>query len=188
MGIAKTYDYVLVLKPATNTVVYDWISQFLLVFAFSVNAYSAIAVHSLDYRLVAGAFAFGIAVAGLYSRIEGKPFRIGLFIAFAAWLFLYHQWLLALLYAVCGILEKQVKFKQEVGIDKNGLAINSFPAKEYLWPEVRNMIIKDGIVTIDLPRNKFIQQELENEIPVALEKEVNDFCRRHLNEQRVTTN
>jgi hypothetical protein len=61
MGISKTYDYVLVLKPATNTVVYDWISQFLLVFAFSVNAYSAIVVRDLDHRLIAGAFAFGIA-------------------------------------------------------------------------------------------------------------------------------
>jgi hypothetical protein len=176
----KIYDYVLVLKPATNSAVFDTVSQLLLFFAFSVNAYAAIVSHSFDHRLLAGAAAIGIAAAWIYSRIERKPFRLGLFIAFAAWIFLHHQWLLALLYSLSGILENYAKRKQEIGLDEQGLVFNGLLQKKYPWSKVQHMILKDGIITIDLPGNRIIQQELEDEVPLKLEQEVNDFCRQHL--------
>ena len=49
------------------------------------------------------------------------------------------------------------------------------------WSEVNNVILKDGLLTIDLRNNKLFQQLILNADDHINEKEFNDFCRQQLN-------
>jgi hypothetical protein len=49
------------------------------------------------------------------------------------------------------------------------------------WSEVNNVILKDGLLTIDLRNNKLFQQLILNSDDDINEKEFNDFCRQQLN-------
>lgn len=49
------------------------------------------------------------------------------------------------------------------------------------WKEVNNVILKDGLLTIDFKDNKLFQQLILNSDADINEKEFNDFCRQQLN-------
>ena len=49
------------------------------------------------------------------------------------------------------------------------------------WSEVSNVILKDGLLTIDLRNNKLFQQLILNSGDDINEKEFNDFCKQQLN-------
>jgi hypothetical protein len=49
------------------------------------------------------------------------------------------------------------------------------------WNEVNNVILKDGLLTIDFKNNKLFQQLILNSDEDINEKEFNDFCRQQLN-------
>ena len=49
------------------------------------------------------------------------------------------------------------------------------------WSEVDNVILKDGLLTIDLRNNKLFQQLILNSDDDINEKEFNDFCLQQLN-------
>ena len=65
---------------------------------------------------------------------------------------------------------------------ENGIDYPSFPRKKIQWPALQNVILKDGLLTIDFVNNKLLQTDIEpqpNEMRVN-EKEFNDFCREQL--------
>lgn len=63
-----------------------------------------------------------------------------------------------------------------VVVAPGGITYPSFPKKTYTWTDFNNVILKDGLLTIDFKDNKLIQQLLEpGPVPVD-EKEFNDFC------------
>ncbi len=49
------------------------------------------------------------------------------------------------------------------------------------WEQLNNLILKDGIVTIDFKNNKLIQQPIDENKTYINEKEFNEFCRQQLN-------
>jgi hypothetical protein len=179
MGL-KTYDYIITLKPTRSYAAFDWISLFLILIALTKIA--LLAVSTADGALRIKAIIFGILILGstVYSWINKGPYRVPLFLAFISCIFILHEYFIAILYAICGILEKQVKFKRELGFDEEGVTINTFPKKRHKWHEINNVLLKDGILTLDLYNNRILQKELEDESTEELEKEFNEFCRAHL--------
>ena len=67
----------------------------------------------------------------------------------------------------------------DVLVNLEGITYPSFPTKEINWPELQNIILKDGILTIDFRNDKLIQQEIE-ENEFIIEKEFNEFCKQQL--------
>lgn len=68
-----------------------------------------------------------------------------------------------------------------VHISADGIKLNIWVKRFLKWEQLNNLVLKDGLVTIDLKNNKLIQQYLdENSMPVN-EKEFNDFCKKQLN-------
>lgn len=63
-----------------------------------------------------------------------------------------------------------------VSINENGINYPSFPKKAFRWNELNNVILKDGLFTIDFKNNKLIQQLAEKRVDTINEKEFNDFC------------
>jgi hypothetical protein len=88
--------------------------------------------------------------------------------------------IIALLYGVLALLERQIKFPEEIGFNKSGITINAIYKKHYEWNFINNIILKDGLLTIDYKNNKIFQKEIEEEVSPVLEEEFNEFCRLQL--------
>jgi hypothetical protein len=68
--------------------------------------------------------------------------------------------------------------KFDVSFSDKHISYPSFPRKEIPWNELNNVIMKDGILTIDFKNNKIIQAETEAN--TVNEKEFNEFCKKRL--------
>jgi hypothetical protein len=77
---------------------------------------------------------------------------------------------------VAGIIEKQVKFSQEIGFSPEEISINTVPRKVIKWNEVSNVLIKDSMITIDQKNNKLMQKEIEGYVTKDIENEFNEFA------------
>jgi hypothetical protein len=85
-----------------------------------------------------------------------------------------------LIYLIASLLEKQAKFPQEIAFGKEEIVFNSFPKKIFLWDELNNVIIKDGIITIDFKSDKLIQKEIQSGSTLRDEQDFNEFCQNRL--------
>jgi hypothetical protein len=70
--------------------------------------------------------------------------------------------------------------KLTVRISREEIDYPSFPRKAISWNELNNVILKDGMITIDFRNNKIIQEYLDETSPVVNEKEFNEFCSKQL--------
>lgn len=68
-----------------------------------------------------------------------------------------------------------------VNISKGNIYYPSLFRKKIGWDSLNNVILKDGLLTIDFKNNKIIQQLIDEEKTKVDEKEFNEFCRRQLN-------
>lgn len=64
-----------------------------------------------------------------------------------------------------------------VTVSPGNIIYPSFPSKKIEWNELANIVLKDGLLTIDFKNNKILQVEISG---VTDEKEFNDFCRTQL--------
>lgn len=65
--------------------------------------------------------------------------------------------------------------KFEVIVSEDKITYPSFPKRRISWNELQNVIMKDGILTIDFKNNKLLQAETEGEDSFN-EKKFNEFC------------
>jgi hypothetical protein len=62
--------------------------------------------------------------------------------------------------------------------DEKGISYPSFPSKTYTWDAVDFVLLKDGILTIELKNNRIFQLTLSAEETARLEEDrFNDFCK-----------
>lgn len=175
------YDFLITLRKQDSGTV-DRVSQIMNVFALLVFGY-----YYYNHPKSGAAylyFGLGIILAWLYAIIKKSSkgeayFRLGLLIAAVGW-FIGPQKniLMGILYALAGLLEKQVKFPEEIGFSTNQVSFNTFPKRVLKWNEISNALIKDGLITIDQKNNKIFQKEIEGYVTIEIEKEFNEFCYR----------
>lgn len=73
------------------------------------------------------------------------------------------------------------KTKTAVFISEDGIVVKRvFNKTKYTWQQLDNLLLKDGLLTIDLLSNKMIQAELANENGPVDERQFNLFCRQYL--------
>jgi hypothetical protein len=92
----------------------------------------------------------------------------------------YLSWL-AFVYVAAAVLEKQVKFPEEIAFDNDEVIINSFPKKRYTWDAFQNIVLKDGLLTLDYKNNTLFQKQIESSVEKELEDAFNLFCQERLN-------
>ncbi len=181
------YDYVITLKKPDYRFV-DQVSQLLYVFAVVAFGYFFYVYQSkgIAYIVVMAAILIVWLIKMKQKRNNDNAFfRLGLLFGAIGWVIGPEQnvWM-ALLYAIAALLEKQVKFPQEIGFTKEEIAFNSFPKKKVDWSELNNVVIKDGLITIDYKDNKLVQKEIDEPVSLGIEIEFNDFCKTRLSEER----
>ena len=181
------YDFLITLKKPDYRNI-DLISKIMNVFALLVFSF-----YFYHYPKSGAAYLYfstGIILTWIYTAIKKRTkgqayYRLSLFIGAVGW-FIGPQrniWM-AILYGLAGLLEKQVKFPQEIGFSEDEVSFNTLPRRVLKWNEISNALIKDGLITIDQKNNKLFQREIEGFVSDDIEKEFNTFCYHCINSKK----
>lgn len=87
---------------------------------------------------------------------------------------------LGLAFILLGLLEKQAKLPLEIGFSDHEIVINSLIRRNLHWKDFSNIILRDGLLTMDFRNNRLLQREIIDDDDDADEDEFNDYCRYHL--------
>ena len=113
-------------------------------------------------------------------RTQEIYFSKALLIAGLVWTKMpYFQWLVAV-FALLAILEYQAKYSPAIGFSSDKVVFYGLLRKKYAWSELDNVILKDGLLTIDFKNNRLLQKEIESGENEASEEEFNQWCRLRL--------
>ena len=100
----------------------------------------------------------------------------------ACWLLLQNYLVALACLVIAGLYQlamQQLKFV----INDNEVQKINFPKKGYDWKMFSNVMIRDGILTLDFLNNKLIQAEIENEASVD-ELQFNEFANGQIHSQK----
>jgi len=116
------------------------------------------------------------------SRKKKVYYSRALLIAALVWMKMpFFQWL-TFVFIILALLEYQVKYALEIGFSDHEIVINSLFKKRYQWSQFDNIVLKDGLLTLDFTNNRVLQREVEDEEDDdADEDEFNEYCRKQLN-------
>lgn len=189
--MAKEYDYIIVLKKPDFKII-DWMSQFMLLLAigsFTFVAYmslsqeNAILSTSSAWLLVficSSIIAWWTFCVGQVKRGVTPYYRFAVMFAAWGWYVIPNGKLVTFIYIIACFLEKPVKVAPEAAFDGEEIAFNSFPRKTIFWKDVTNVVLKDGLLTIDLKNNTLIQKQVNDPVEKQIEDEFNHFCKEQL--------
>jgi membrane protease YdiL (CAAX protease family) len=132
--------------------------------------------------LTIAAIAVFAAFSSLYFRNKNqKAILTGAFFLLSfAWI-VAGYWVVGLLNFLFMILHIAALQKPIVSVSESQVIYPSFPRKKIDWQELSNLILKDGLLTIDFKNNRIIQQHIADISTTIDEKEFNDFCSQQLN-------
>jgi len=72
--------------------------------------------------------------------------------------------------------------KFQVYINKKAVYYATFPKRKIAWADLNNVLMKDGLLTIDFKDNRLLQSEIEGD-DFFDEKEFNEFCRKQIKDK-----
>jgi hypothetical protein len=78
-------------------------------------------------------------------------------------------------------LSKQAIQKRTIVFEKDRVSVSPPFAQNYAWQDFQNVVLKDGLLTLDFNNNKLLQVHILSEISAPQEAEFNDFCQTNLN-------
>lgn len=90
-------------------------------------------------------------------------------------------WWLSIMLLLFILLDVIAHKKLVVHVTDKTIVVPYIMQKTVDWKELNNVILKDGLLTIDFKDNKLFQQLILNSDADINEKEFNDFCRQQLN-------
>lgn len=149
----------------------------ILVFLFSaVSQSDAPAIIFFSVFLLFSLWTFARVVM---RKLPLKYFYIVLLAASVYW-FVQGGILMGLMLGLAALLDANGNQQPIVQITTGGVAIKHLLNKQYGWADLTNVILKDGLLTIDSKSNKLLQKEPEADISEEYEREINEFCRSQL--------
>lgn len=179
----STYDFVITTKRPSYRYI-DWTGQLMILLAL-IELGTGLAEWTNQKWTILVSIVFMLLFWG-YNRFNKQNthqpyYRTSLFIAAIALYYLagYPVWL-AVLYVAAGIAEGLAKFPEEIGFNNDQVVFNTLPKKVYNWNEFSNILIKDGVITIDFKNNRLFQKDLQEPVYASLEKEFNAYAQEQL--------
>ena len=128
-------------------------------------------------------FIAGVFIYNIYrARSENKEvsYSKALLISAIIWTKMpYGEWLI-FVFVLLAFLEYQAKLPLEIGFSPKQVVFNSLIRKRYAWSDLTNVLLKDGLLTVDFQNNKLFQKLVDDGENEATEEEFNDWCRKHL--------
>lgn len=91
----------------------------------------------------------------------------------------YMPWLV-IIFVLLAFLEYQAKLSPEIGFSTEHIVFNGLFKKRYSWEEIDNVVLRDGILTVDFKNNKLVQKEIDSGENEASEEEFNEWVNNRL--------
>lgn len=91
-----------------------------------------------------------------------------------------YSWVFGIGLFAMSMLDRWVTRPDEFYFSDEGIERNSFPRKKIDWVAVENVMVRNGLFTLDLRSNKLIQQPLDEPVSEETENEFNAWCRERL--------
>ena len=179
------YQFVVILKKNSEKAT-DALSFFLCLLSSISFLYHAVRSSSWFLYTAAAVLLIGLAINFIARRVGRTRirYRYLLMVAALGWIaspFL--PWLFVL-FVTLAFLEYQTKRPLEIGFDKDRVVINTLIRRRYDWSAFSNIILRDGLLTLDFKDNRLFQKEVadDDDEDDADEDEFNDYCRARLEE------
>jgi hypothetical protein len=186
------YKYVVILKNDRERAT-DAISALLCLFSAGIFLHSSYQHVQPNYLglAIATLLTVGLAVNLILGRrrptagYRSAPpvrYRYWLLLSAVGWFALTTTpWFGAFFVLFC-ILEYQAKRPLEIGFNDDRIVINNIVRQWHDWSAFNNVILKDGLLTLDFKNNRLLQKEIadDDEEDDADEEEFNAFCRSRL--------
>jgi len=177
------YQYVVTLKNQTSRYI-DILGLILSVFSAFCFGLELVKANSVSLACLIGVIAVpGFVIWNLVLQRKNRKvyYSRALLIAALVWMKMpYFQWL-AFIFIILALLEYQAKYAIEIGFADNEIVFNSLFKRRYSWQQFSNIVLKDGLLTLDFANNKILQREVEDdEDDDADEDEFNEYCRKQL--------
>ena len=97
-----------------------------------------------------------------------------LFVTGCLWLLVPGMRWIAILFILFILFDHQSRHPLEIGVSDEKIVINTFFRKRYEWNAFSNVVLKDGLLTLDFKNNRMLQREIIRQD--VNESEFNDFC------------
>ncbi len=177
------FDYMVYIKNDRGKYI-NIISQLLCLISAAFFLSQQIKVGKQFYFYIVS---FCIIIAGLawnkyilLKRNQLVYYRKILVLAGATWFYMpFMQWL-AVPLILLALIEKHSKLPLEIGITHDRIVFNSLIKREFYLKAFDNVMLKDGILTLDFKNNRLFQKEIVDTISDVEEKEFNEYCQMHL--------
>ena len=177
------YNYIIVIRNDNKRVIS--LLGFLLSF-ISLVLFTREMVAAQTWNI---AYLLGIVfISGLiiYNFVVGKRsgkeiyYSKALLIAGLVWMKMpYGQWLI-FVFIILAFLEYQARMPLEIGFSSNEIVFNTLFRKRFHWSDLNNVILKDGLLTIDFKSDKIFQKIIDDGESEASEEEFNEWARQKL--------
>lgn len=177
----KVYDYVVVLKnPHKKTIEQTgWLLSALAILPYAVAVYSALEKSMLVVFLL---LLLLLLISNIIDSQKKKKVRFSglLLVSGIGLLFFSSIGLIGLLYVVAAAAEKYFSRNNEIGFSETSIHIRSLFSKKTSWSLLNNVLIKDGLLTMDYKNNTIFQaytDDEDNDEYVVEDDEFNTYCK-----------
>jgi hypothetical protein len=106
-----------------------------------------------------------------YQKLRFTP---GYLFIFFVWIMLQQYWVAAVI-ILLAVLDYYSRRELVIRFTKERVEYPSFPAKMIEWQQLQNVVLKDGLLTIDFANNKMLQAEVDEETLTDEEVTFNQF-------------
>jgi hypothetical protein len=108
------------------------------------------------------------------SKYQKLRFTPGYLFMFFVWVMLQQYWV-AVVIILLAVLDYYSRRELVIRFTKDRVEYPSFPAKIIEWQQLQNVVLKDGLLTIDFASNKMLQAEVDEETLTEEETAFNGF-------------
>ena len=196
------YQYVVILKKKSERAS-DAFSVLLCLFSalsFLLNAFRTLRIIRITHLMHSSThvdmptgswISVGLAlllIAGVVANLTRRKggavvrYRYWLLVAAIGWIGTTPTPWVGAFFFLLAFLEYQTKRPLEIGFDHDRVVINTLIKRRFDWSMFNNVILKDGLLTLDFKDNRLLQREIadDDEEDDADEDEFNAYCRSRL--------
>jgi hypothetical protein len=162
------------------------------IFAFMASASGSVP-EKLILFICAALLIIYTSYTWLYKKKKEKSYMLMYLLMAAVWILNTPFWYFSLIYPVLLFLQFRMESDFSILFDEEAIVIRGLFSEKYKWQQMNNVILKDGLLTLDFVNNRIMQVEPDwnasfvnkGIIPgqsdaryAVTEREFNDFCRR----------
>ncbi|HEY4289715.1 MAG TPA: hypothetical protein VGN00_21590 [Puia sp.] len=175
------YPYLVILKKESERAT-DRLSFLLCLFSVMSFLYFSVRTEHLYFFLVPLIIIAGLILNLIRRRRKQVRYRPLLLLSAVGWIAMTPIPWIAAVFFILFFLEHQTKRPLEIGFDQDRVVINSLIRRTYAWTDFNNVVLKDGLLTLDFKNNKLFQKEVadDEDEDDADEEEFNMYCRQCL--------